>query len=132
MKVEYVSPNGRLKLGFDCSGVKQLIKNLSQVTELLEGDSECGQCGSKTISLEHRNAQGFDFYGMRCHSCGGTLSFGQHKEGDTLFVKRDAGQNGWIPRYTREGGDAQPQQQRTERPHEKPSQPQEDQSEIPF
>ena len=58
-------------------------------------DSECGKCKSKAIKHEWRRHDDNDFFGMRCTACNATLSFGQHKSGNTLFCKRDRGENGW-------------------------------------
>ncbi len=137
MKIEYVSPNGRIKLAWEAQGVKGMVESVSSIVEVLEGDTECGQCGSKNIGLEHRKAQDYDFYGMKCHSCGGRLNFGQSKDGKNLFVKRDAGKHGWEPRYTKsEGGQSQSEhnptpQKRTESSNA-PAQPVVDDSSIPF
>lgn len=131
MKVEYITPNGRVKLQFDCSGVKELIGRLSSVTEILEADTHCRLCESRNIAPTCREYDGNSYYSITCQDCGGYLQLGQHKTGGTLFVKKDQGKQGWMPRYNKEGAstETKPTQQRA-KPDAKP---QEDlYGEVPF
>ena len=47
----------------------------------------CGNCGSSSIAFDHRIAQGFQFYEIKCRACKHALRFGQYKEGAELFAK---------------------------------------------
>lgn len=47
----------------------------------------CGLCNSGNLKVQHRVAQDFDFYSVKCTDCGGELKFGQAKEGRRLFPK---------------------------------------------
>lgn len=51
----------------------------------------CGCCGSKNTVFTHRKTKGFDFYEAACSDCGGRYPFGQKKEDQSLFPKRDKG-----------------------------------------
>ena len=78
----------RCQLEFDAATPKEAIKLLSAFGEIFT-ESACGLCKSTAIKHEHRNVDGNDYYNLRCSECGAELAFGQHKTGDTLFVKRD-------------------------------------------
>ena len=47
----------------------------------------CGLCNSGNLKVQHRVAQDFDFYSVKCADCGAELKFGQAKEGRRLFPK---------------------------------------------
>lgn len=49
--------------------------------------TSCGLCNSKNLKVQHRVAQDFDFYSVKCSDCGAELKFGQTKEGRRLFPK---------------------------------------------
>lgn len=94
----------------DCETPKQAVKTLSSFAEVF-GERECGLCKSTSIRPYHREVDGHDYYGLVCCSCGAQLSFGQHKNGSTLFAKRtDANGvkmsgNGWYHYQGRRGND---------------------------
>lgn len=66
------------------------VEAIEAVSEFSEMPSKCGnqQCGGTDLALKHRKAKEFDFYSLKCHSCGQELRFGQTKVGDKLFPKR--------------------------------------------
>lgn len=66
------------------------VDQLAAYQEILS-ISECGKCKSTSIKLEHRLVEGNHFRSWRCMACRAQLDFGQHKTGDTLFVKQDKG-----------------------------------------
>ncbi len=47
----------------------------------------CGNCGGTSIVFDHRIAQGFQFYEIKCRDCNHALRFGQYKKGAELFAK---------------------------------------------
>ena len=106
MRVRYqVNPD--LQLEFEVQGVKELMKQLSQVGELF-GIKSCDLCqGSDIIPQHRRSRDGHEFYGLKCVSCNAQFDFGQHKEGETLFAKQDRGWYQYESRgettYTKEG-----------------------------
>lgn len=57
--------------------------------------TKCGSCQSTNVHPQHDNRKGFDFYCVKCHDCGSEFSFGQHREGDTLFPKTEQGWHKW-------------------------------------
>ena len=67
----------------------------------MELPTECGMCQSTNLKVQHRVAQEFDFYSIKCKDCGGELKFGQAKEGRRLFPKN------WNPAY--DSNTAQPE-----------------------
>ena len=73
---------------------KEAVRILSDFSEILS-EQNCGACGSEAIRHEQKTVNSFDFYGLKCLACGAQLNFGQHKEGGTLFAKRDKGKRGW-------------------------------------
>lgn len=71
----------------EADNIKKAVKELSPYYDVM-GETNCGQCQSEDLALMHRNAKGYDFYHLRCLSCGAQLDFGQHQEHETLFPKR--------------------------------------------
>ena len=93
MKIKLNLANRGCQLELDVESPKDAVRQLSVYTEIL-AIGTCGQCGSNEIKFSHRVVDNNDFYGMRCISCQAQLDFGQHKTGDTLFVKREKGSKG--------------------------------------
>lgn len=54
---------------------------------LAELPTECGLCQATDLGLHHREAQGYQFYGIRCRRCGAEYPFGQRKVGGALFPR---------------------------------------------
>ena len=119
MRAKYTTRNGRLTIEIEAPALKDLFKDLGMVAEVFDSETECGMCGKDHIRFVHRTSKGFDFYELRCDSCGARFQFGQKKEGgNDLFPKRrDSNGNnlpdgGWS-RY--EGGDSNSGGQSTQR-----------------
>lgn len=89
MKAHYRAFNGRLIIEVEGSNIKELFEQIGPVAEVLDGDDSCGKCSSPHIFPRSREAQGFVYYELVCSDCGAKLSFGQHKEGGTLWPKRE-------------------------------------------
>ncbi len=74
------------------SNQKELLKDIAQA-QMLFGMADiclCGLCGSAHIRFNYTNISNFEYYGLCCLECSATLNFGQHKNGQTLFVAKDA------------------------------------------
>lgn len=103
---------------------------------------ECGSCHSKEIGFVHSTPSGYEYYMMKCRSCGYEFKFGIRKEDHKLFPKPEKNNTaGWVPPFQGGGGDdyeapALRQQQRppsrpAPRPAPKPSS-EYDEDDIPF
>lgn len=77
------------------SSPKDAIKKLSAYTTLFQ-EPVCKLCNSEHTVLQHRSRDGNDYYYVKCLHCFAELSFGQHKSGDTLFIKNKTDQ-GFLP-----------------------------------
>lgn len=67
----------------DKEDIGEAIKELTLLGQL---PTTCTNCNKNNVALNHRNAKGFDFFGVRCLSCGAECRLGQYKEGG-FFVK---------------------------------------------
>lgn len=87
------------------------MKQLSAASEVF-GQTVCGACDSESVRFVARSNKGFDFFEVACNSCGCRLSFGQSKDGKTLFPKRKhedgswMDNNGWVKPPSRRDADA--------------------------
>ena len=102
----------KCQLEAEVETVKDMFRVIGDFSTVLS-ETNCGSCNSERIVMGHRIAKGYDFYELECADCHCRLSFGQHKEGETLFPKRDKGKNGWH-RY--EKGDDQGEQSQESSP----------------
>jgi hypothetical protein len=87
MKVAYVTGNARLTFEFESDNDKTLVTQLAHIQEVFEEET-CGCCKSDKFRFDVREFDGNHYYKLLCDACGATLEFGQHKTGNTLFVKR--------------------------------------------
>ena len=97
MKLNY-KVNDRLTFEVEGTGQKEVFKELAMIQEVF-GEKACGLCKSSDLKFICRTVEGNDYYEIKCTSCGGLLSFGQHKKGGTLFHKRRDDKNEWLPNY---------------------------------
>lgn len=90
MKAFISAMGGRVRFEAEADKVKELWKKLALVQSIFDAASACGVCGKQEIRYNHRVARGFDYFELVCcdPECNARLSFGQHKEGGTLFPKR--------------------------------------------
>lgn len=89
---------GMLTVTVHAETVKDLFRLVAQVQEVFGADAACGVCGGQKLSFRVRVVDDFEFYELAC-SCGAVLQYGQHKNGGTLFPKRQAGEpgrRGWL------------------------------------
>lgn len=92
-KINY-KVNERATIQVEANTPMEMIEQIGHYVMVLSM-TECGDCHSKDVHPEHANRKGYDFYSVRCHACGYEFSFGQHREGDTLFPKTDQGWHKW-------------------------------------
>tara|TARA_R100000306_G_C4360523_1_gene135012 strand:+ start:808 stop:1164 length:357 start_codon:yes stop_codon:yes gene_type:complete len=97
MKVVY-APKKDIRIEFETSNVKELFENMASLQEVL-AQPTCEKCGSEWIFQVRNVADGkktYTYYELKCtsHTCGASLAFGSHSEGDTLFPKRYEEVNG--------------------------------------
>lgn len=78
---------GRVWLETDVNSPKDAIRELSEFAEVF-CEQTCGACKSTNVTASHREHDGHDYYSVRCIDCGAELSFGQKKNGRSLFAKR--------------------------------------------
>lgn len=89
---------GSIPVQVEASNLKDLIKESSFFAEL---PTEC-TCGSQHLVPRHRKHEDNDFYEILCQDCGQTMGIGQHKTGNTLFVKKS---DGWKEPFRRQAQD---------------------------
>lgn len=82
--------NDRVTIQVEANGPIDMMEQIGHYVMILSQNT-CGLCQSSNVHPEHAARSGYDFYSMRCFDCGGEFSFGQHKEGGTLFPKTDKG-----------------------------------------
>jgi DNA-directed RNA polymerase subunit RPC12/RpoP len=56
--------------------------------------SACGACGKENLRFAVRSVDSNNFYEVRCADCGAKLTYGQHKQGGSLFPKEWVRWNG--------------------------------------
>ena len=85
----------QLTLTDEAADTKDFFRKAAFVHSLPEN---CGVCGSDDIVFDHRTAQGFEFFEVKCNNpdCKHVLRFGQYKESGELFAKQ------WVVRNGRE------------------------------
>jgi bacterioferritin-associated ferredoxin len=99
MKLHYRTPNNRLTFEISGDNIKEIISELSDISDVFGAGSICGACNSGNTTMQSRTAKGYQFYEAVCQDCGCKLSFGQHKEGGTLFPKRKDTDGSWLPNH---------------------------------
>jgi hypothetical protein len=112
-------PNG-LTIQASAATPKRLFYELATCAEVMS-EGKCGRCGSTDIIPAHRVTKADEHYfNWMCQSCGAQLDLGQHRNNQTLFVKRslpsgqpDAQHRGWYlwQERSQQGGRQQAQQQ---------------------
>jgi len=101
MKAHLRSLNGRLTVECEGANVKELVRSIAQVQEILDADSSCGLCGSQQIKFRVRQREKggrrFDFFELICEICHGFLEFGQKTDMVSLYPKRKGESGTWLP-----------------------------------
>lgn len=94
MKAKF-KPTENLEFELEGAGQKELFKELATVQEVFS-EKSCGLCKKENLKFVVRNVDSNDYFEIRCNSCGGILSFGQHKKGGTIFPKRKDENGNWL------------------------------------
>lgn len=101
MKIRLNLANG-VWLELDCTNPKEAVKELAAYQEVFS-ERECGMCHATELVFLHRqDDEKHDYYSIKCKACQAQVDFGQHKTGNTLFLKRkdangqyDTNHGGW-------------------------------------
>lgn len=78
---------GKAEIHATANDPKGAFKVLATLQDLFS-EEVCGCCKSPNINFNVRPVDNGEYYEMKCRECNAQLSFGQHKTGGTLFVKR--------------------------------------------
>lgn len=99
MELQYTTNNGQFVVKFEAKTQKELWKDLASFQEVFEADHKCGICGCSNLKFVAREADGNDFFEIKCTdpSCSASLSMGQRKAGGSLFARRKDNDNKWLP-----------------------------------
>lgn len=99
MKANYKTGNGRLMFEVNGETAKDIFRQISQVQEVFDAETQCGCCGDKNLKFLARQVDDFDFYELACSSigCRARFAFGQAKKGGALFPKRKDEDGNWLP-----------------------------------
>lgn len=88
MKATYTAFGGRLQCEVQGDSIKEIIKQIGPIAEILDSDTTCGCCTSGNIHPRCRKAGEYEYYELVCSDCGAQMSFGQSKDMKSLFPKR--------------------------------------------
>jgi len=79
---------GKVWIEVDASTVVDGVRELALWAEVFS-ETCCGACKSVNIRPFRRtNSNNDEYFYLRCIDCDKQLDLGQHKKGDTLFIKR--------------------------------------------
>ena len=88
MEAQYKCRNGRLLIKVEAGDQKTLFKRIAEAEQIFDAATECGLCKATNLSYLARTVKdGSEYYELICRSCHATMSFGQHRNGNTLFPK---------------------------------------------
>lgn len=88
MKATYTAFGGRLQCEVQGDSIKEIIKQIGPIAEILDSDTACGCCQSENIHPRCRKAGDYEYFELVCSDCGAQMSFGQSKDMKSLFPKR--------------------------------------------
>lgn len=115
MKLQYTTTDGRMTVELEGKTQTDIIEQLAEFQDVFEtGPCVRGKKSSDKVKFQVREVDGNKYYELVCTDSdfdlkGARLSFGQHKKGGTLFVKRKdkdgkyLDNNGWT-KYNKETG----------------------------
>lgn len=90
---------GRTQLEFEAEDVKKIHRFSSVYGALPE---KCDACKSDDIFLSWKSPEGFNFYVVKCKSCGAELLIHEKKDGGGFYVKADEKMEKYIPKQGEE------------------------------
>ena len=112
MELKYTTTDGRTQVNIEGKGLKDVFENLAEFCEVFENECTVTVNGvtksSSKVVPRVREIEGNKYYELVCVDPdrdlrGRILSFGQHKQGGTLFPKRTEGE-GSEKKYLPNGG----------------------------
>ena len=90
MEAQYRCRNGRLFIKVEAGDQKALFERIAETEQVFDAVSECGLCHKTDLSFRVRVVKDSNkYYELFCRSCNATMTFGQHRTGNTLFPKND-------------------------------------------
>lgn len=95
MKAHFRVLGGRITLELEGGTQKELFAAIADAQDVFDADTVCGLCNGQDLRFQVRHIEGNAFYELACRGCTARLTFGQHKEGGTLYPKRGEGNRGW-------------------------------------
>ena len=96
MKIQ-AKVSSKLIVELEADSQRSMFEELAKVQEIF-GVEACGKCGKTNIKFVVRSDKDENkYYSMDCLECRARLSFGCHKKGDALCVKRKDEEDKWIP-----------------------------------
>lgn len=98
MELNYRTRTGRMLFKLEAKTSKEMVRLLAEIQGTFESETLCGLCNSDLIQFQVRNPPGAgEYYELVCMACTATLTFGQHRSGESLFLRRPAGaaNRGW-------------------------------------
>lgn len=95
MEVHYRALGGRVVVKVEGATMKEALKQIGPIAEILDADSACGKCASPNIYPSCRSVGGFEYFSLTCSDCGAALSFGQRKDGGLWAKRKDENGNAY-------------------------------------
>ena len=85
-----------LTIEVEADSQRSMFEELAKICDVF-GQANCGRCGkSRTKFVVRTDKDENKYYSMDCLDCSARLSFGCHKKGEGLFVKRKDKEDKWI------------------------------------
>lgn len=80
--------NSEIKISVEGEKPKEILMRLSEWS--FPGVSACGKCKSEYLDLQHRKTKDDHHYVfVKCLKCGAELTFGEKKDGKTIYLRTD-------------------------------------------
>ena len=80
------TPGQAPKFEFEAGSPKEIFEKLALLDAIFT-ESKCGACGSSDIIYVNRPVDNGSYLELRCNKCRAQLSFGQNKDGKSIFKK---------------------------------------------
>lgn len=86
MKAKY-RPNDFMEFEIESDNIKEIFSQMSTIGETFPAEP-CGLCKSAETAPNVRKVDKYTYYELKCQKCGAKLSYGQNKDGVTLYPRR--------------------------------------------
>jgi len=97
VKLHWKAPMGGLTFEIEEEEQKPLFRGLAEVQEVFGAETACGLCNSTDIRFRVRKIDENEYFEIRCGHCDAQFGFGQHKNGKTLFPRRQDKDGNYLP-----------------------------------